>query len=308
MAWNSRRRRPGSGPWAFVVQNPLLAACFVLGAGLLAVGRSEGELSRELRGWADDATASVLELAAGPVAEGRRWIEGVGTFLRVYEENQRLRDENSRLRLAQGELDELRRRVRRYEQLLKVPADAPVDGVAGRVIADLSSPFLRTVLVNAGELQGVARGQAVVDDRGLLGRVVGTGRRSARVLLLTDVNSRIPVIIEGADLKAILAGDNTDRPNLLYLPPGSRLTAGTRVLTTADGGALPPGIVVGSVVRGETAPRVQLFTSEWRADFVRVLQYTAPVDVDAPAGEPAVTPGAPAVPAAPATGGGGRPT
>jgi rod shape-determining protein MreC len=238
------------------------------------------------------ATGLPVSIADDPLllrraGHGKRWIDGVGTFFSVYEENQRLRDENAKLRLAQSEVGELQRKVERYEQLLKVPTEAPVSGVAGRVIADMSGPFLRTILVNAGSDQGVLKGQAVVDDRGLLGRIVGTGRKSSRVLLLSDLNSRIPVIVEGANLKAILAGDNSDRPTLEYLPPGSRLVAGARVLTTADGGALPPGIVVGVVVKGQTAPRVELFTSERRADFVRVLQYQAPVDVDAEPEAPA---------------------
>lgn len=281
MAWNFRRRRSASGLWAFIAQNPALALFAVAAVALLAISKSQGELSQGLRGYADDLTASAMQLVAGPAAEGKRWIDGVGTFLSVYEENQRLRDENAKLRQAQSEVGELQRKVVRYEQLLKVPTEAPVSGVAGRVIADMSGPFLRTILVNAGADQGVLKGQAVVDDRGLLGRIVGTGRKSSRVLLLSDLNSRIPVIVEGANLKAILAGDNSDRPTLEYLPPGSRLVAGARVLTTADGGALPPGIVVGVVVKGQAAPRVDLFTSERRADFVRVLQYQAPVDVDA---------------------------
>lgn len=281
MAWNFRRRRSASGLWAFIAQNPALALFAVAAVALLAISKSQGELSQGLRGYADDLTASAMQLVAGPAAEGKRWADGVGTFLSVYEENQRLRDENAKLRQAQSEVGELQRKVVRYEQLLKVPTEAPVSGVAGRVIADMSGPFLRTILVNAGADQGVLKGQAVVDDRGLLGRIVGTGRKSSRVLLLSDLNSRIPVIVEGANLKAILAGDNSDRPTLEYLPPGSRLVAGARVLTTADGGALPPGIVVGVVVKGQAAPRVDLFTSERRADFVRVLQYQAPVDVDA---------------------------
>lgn len=281
MAWNFRRRRSATGLWAFIAQNPALALFAVAAVSLLAISKSQGELSQGLRGYADDLTTSAMQLVAGPAAEGKRWIDGVGTFFSVYEENQRLRDENARLRMAQSEIGELQRKVVRYEQLLKVPTEAPVSGVAGRVIADMSGPFLRTILVNAGSDQGVLKGQAVVDDRGLLGRVVGTGRKSSRILLLSDLNSRIPVIVEGANLKAILAGDNSDRPTLEYLPPGSRLVAGARVLTTADGGALPPGIVVGVVVKGQAAPRVELFTSERRADFVRVLQYQAPVDVDA---------------------------
>lgn len=292
MAWNSRRNR-SSGLWAFVVQNRLFVLLFVAAVVLLSASRGQGELTALVRGASDDVAASAMELVAGPAAEANRWIEGVGTFLSVYEENQRLRDENARLRMAQGELGELQRKVRRYEELLRVPTEAPVGGVAGRVIADMSGPFVRSVLVSVGREQGVVNGQAVVDDRGMLGRIIGTGKRSSRVLLLTDLSSRIPVIVEGANLKAILAGDNSDQPTLEYLPPGSRLTAGARVLTTADGGVLPPGIVVGIVVKGTTSPRVSLFTSERRADFVRVLKYQAPVDVDS---EPEVPPPAAPVP------------
>jgi rod shape-determining protein MreC len=294
MALNSSRRR-SSGLWAFAVQNRLLVLLLIVGVGLLAVSRGQGELTQSLRGAVDDFTSGAMEVFAAPAAEANRWIEGVGTFLTVYEENARLRDENVRLRMALGELGELQRKVRRFEELLRVPTEAPVAGVAGRVIADLSGPFMRSMLVNVGSAGGVTKGQAVVDDRGLLGRVVGTGKRSSRVLLLTDFNSRIPVIIEGANLKAILVGNNTDRPTLEYLPPGSRLTAGSRVLTTADGGALPPGIVVGVVAKGSRSPWVQLSTSERRADFVRILRYTAPVDVDgpneaAPSSSPGVSP------------------
>jgi rod shape-determining protein MreC len=296
MAWNSRRQRR-SGLWAFVLENRVLALFFVAGVGLLAVSRGQAELTNSLRGLADDAAATVLDLVAGPAATANRWIEGVGTFFSVYEENQKLRDENARLRMAQSELGKLQREVKRYERLLRVPAEAPVAGVAGRVIADMSGPFMRSVIVSVGRDQGVAKGQAVVDDRGLLGRVIGTGRRSSRVLLLTDPNSRIPVIVEGANLKAIMAGDASDRPTLSYLPPGSRLTVGARVLTTADGGALPPGLIVGVVVRGTRSPRVELFTSERRADFVRVLDYQAPVDVDAEGdSKPLPQPGAVRVP------------
>jgi len=115
------------------------------------------------------------------------------------------------------------------------------------------------------------------------------------VLLLTDLNSRIPVMIEGANLKAILVGDNTSQPVLEYLPPGSRITAGARVITTPDGGVFPPGVPVGTIAAGSRTPRVELFTAEGRADFVRVLHYEAPVDVNEAAPEP--LPGATNAPA-----------
>jgi hypothetical protein len=174
MAWNFRRRRSASGLWAFIAQNPALALLVVAGGVLLGISKTQTELSLGLSGVADDLTASVMELVAGPANEGKRWIDGAGTFFSVYEENQRLRDENAKLRQAQSEVAELQRKVERYEQLLKVPTEAPVSGVAGRVIADMSGPFLRTILVNAGSDQGVLKGQAVVAFVTLKSGIEGT--------------------------------------------------------------------------------------------------------------------------------------
>lgn len=280
MAWNHRRRRPSSSTWAFFAHNPALALFSAIAFVILVFGRMQPALFEDVRGVVDDAGAWVMEILSGPAGELKRWGEGLGSFFSTYEENQRLRQENAKLRASQSELAELQRKVQRFELLLKIPADAPVTAVAARVIADTSGPFVRTILVNIGRAQDVEKGQAVVDDRGLLGRVIATGHRSSRVLLLSDLNSRIPVIVEGENLKAILVGDNSDSPTLEYLPSGSRIRAGSRVVTTSDGASFPPGVAIGIVVKGENSPRVKLFTSEGRADFVRVLSYQAPVDVD----------------------------
>lgn len=279
-----------------VANNLGLVLCTVVALGVLVFARVQDSSFDGARGWLNDATAPFMEMLSGPSAEVRRWSEGVNSFFSVYSENQKLREEVEALRAAQRDLATLERKVLRYEELLKIPADAAVTSVAARVIADSSGPFVRTVLINGGGGQGIVKGQAVVDERGLLGRVITTGNHSSRVLLLTDLNSRIPVMVEGANLKAILVGDNTGQPVLEYLPPGSRITVGARVITTPDGGAFPPGVPVGVIAPGSRAPRVELFTNEGRADFVRILQYTAPVDVDETA--PEAVPASPAAPAA----------
>lgn len=283
MAWDRRRRRASeTGPWGFVQHNLSLVALIVVALGILVYARAQGDVFESAREAFNDAEAPIMETLAVPAAEAKRWSNGIGSLFTLYAENQRLREENERLLAAQSELAYLQRKVQRYEELLKAPAEADVTSVAARVIADASGPFAHTVLVNAGRAQGVTKGQAVVDERGLLGRIIAAGERSARVLLLTDLNSRIPVMIEGDNLKAILVGDSSLRPMLEYLPPGSRLTAGARVVTTPDGGVFPPGVAVGRIAAGSNGLRVQLFTGEGRADFVRVLHYMAPVDVDQP--------------------------
>lgn len=287
MAWERRRRRGSeTGPLAFIAHNLSLAGFVLLALGLLVVARADDGFFDEARASLNDAGAPIMEALSVPAEMFKRGSEDFQSLFSMFADNQKLREENERLRATQTELADLRRKVQLYEQLLKAPAEEAVTSVAARVIADASGPFVHTVLLNAGRAQGIGKGQAVVDERGLLGRVITSGNRSARVLLLTDLNSRVPVMIEGANLKAILVGDNSGRPVLEYLPPGSRIKAGARVVTTPDGGVFPPGVPVGTVAKGSSVPRVQLYTVEGRADFVRVLHYTAPVDVDDAAPEP----------------------
>jgi rod shape-determining protein MreC len=288
MAWDRKQRRKLSdaGNWAFVTSNLSFLFFFVLAISIMVASRAQIPLFDSAREAVNDAVAPVYEIAAEPAAMVKRWGQGFGSLFEIYEENQRLREENARLIAKQNELVELERKVARYEELLKAQTDPSVDSVAARVIADASGPFVHTVLINAGHNQGIAKGQAVVDELGLIGRVIASGNQSARILLLTDLNSRIPVMVEGVNLKAILTGDNSVRPLLEYLPAGARIPAGARVVTTPDGGVFPPGIPVGTVAGNSRTPRVNLFTGEGRADFVRILSYTAQVDVNTAAPEP----------------------
>jgi len=149
------------------------------------------------------------------------------------------------------------------------------------VVADNGGAFVRTALVAAGYRDGVRRGDAAMTGEGLVGRVVEVGQRSARILLLTDINSRIPVVVERTRDQAILAGDNSDNPQLLYLPHGSSLVPGDRVVSSTAGGAFPPGLpigVVGSVQNGTAI--VSLFVDWDRLEYLRLVDYHLPGILD----------------------------
>jgi rod shape-determining protein MreC len=133
---------------------------------------------------------------------------------------------------------------------------------------------VQTVIVNAGADQGVAKGMAAVNERGLVGRVIEVGRRSARVLLLTDFNSRVPVMVEPSRDQAILAGDNSREPALVFLPLNPRLSVGDRVVTSGRGGVLPPGLAVGVVSRiDDHKVTVAPFVDWDRLAYLRLLEY-----------------------------------
>ena len=144
----------------------------------------------------------------------------------------------------------------------------------GRSVADAGGPVVHTVLVDVGTEDGAARGMAAVNERGMIGRVIEVGRHSARVLLLTDFNSRIPVLVEPSRDQAILAGNNTRRPTLVFLPLNPRLAIGNRVFTSGRGGVLPPGLEIGTVIAIDDAVvTVEPSVDFARLEYLRLLEY-----------------------------------
>jgi rod shape-determining protein MreC len=136
---------------------------------------------------------------------------------------------------------------------------------------------VKTLLVNAGQREGVKKGQAVVTGDGLAGRIVEIGSKSARVLLLTDLNSRVPVIVETSRYRGILAGDNTDRPRLIFLPANAKTSNGQRVVTSGHGGVFPPGLPIGTISAvGDGDIRIQPFADWERVEYLSVLLYEIP--------------------------------
>lgn len=251
-----------------------------LAVALLLLGRAETYVFDQARQVATDIAAPLLELASRPVAATRRLVERTDQYAYVFDENENLRDENSILLEWKEKALRFEAKIARYEALLNVQVDPSISYVTGRVVGDSGGPFVETYIVNLGRKHGVASGQAVVDSDGLIGRIVSTGANASRILLLTDLNSRVPVVIEPTRYRAVLAGDNTPWPRVEYLPTGSGVAPGDRVVTSGHGGLMPAGLPVGVVIATDDGfLRVQTFSNRDRLDSVRVLQYDFPSDV-----------------------------
>jgi rod shape-determining protein MreC len=134
-------------------------------------------------------------------------------------------------------------------------------------------PFRKSVLINVGARDGIVDGWAVMDGLGLAGRIAGVGQRSSRVMLLTDSNSRVPVILQPSGQRAILSGDNGPAPVLEFIETPDDIRPGDRVVSASDGGVFPPGLLVGEVVLdSDRRLRVRLAADYGRLDFLRVLR------------------------------------
>ena len=242
--------------------------------GLLLLGRAETTLVERLRTEFTDVVAPVLDALSRPVATVSEIVEDFRELAQLRAENARLREEIERASAWPAVARRLEAENRALRDMLHFPSGPRIGFISARVIADGGGPFVRSVLLNAGARDGVKKGQAAVNGAGLVGRVSETGRRSARVLLVTDMNSRIPVVVESTRVRAILAGDNSDRPLMVFLPEDANVAPGERVVTSGHGGALPPGLPVGVVASvHDGSVRVKPFVDWRRLEYMRVIDF-----------------------------------
>jgi len=250
----------------------------VVGAfALMLLGKADTLLVERIRTAVGDAAAPILEFIARPIDSISGAVEGIGELADLRARNVFLERENERLRHWQTVARQLEAENTALRSLTDMAPDPRLRFVTARVVGDQGGAFARSVLVNAGNRDGVAKGQAAITSEGLAGRVAEVGVRSARVLLVTDFNSRIPVLVgEGRD-RAILAGDNTNQPRLRYLAPGTEIGPGDHVVTSGHGAIFPPGLPIGVVTQAsETTLRVQPFVDWAHMEFLRLADYELP--------------------------------
>jgi rod shape-determining protein MreC len=221
-----------------------------------------------------DALAPIMAAVERPVAAIESGVENAKNLLALREQNVALRAERDALMQWQAVARRLEAENRELRAMLQMAPDPRVRYVTARVIGNSAGAFVREVLIAAGARDGISKGQAALTGEGLAGRVTEVGNRSARVLLLTDINSRIPVLLEHSRHRAILAGDNSNRPRLLFLPPGAVPEAGDRIVTSGDGGAFPAGLPVGVVGSVEEGVVTVLPFVDWdRLEYLQLVDY-----------------------------------
>ncbi len=247
----------------------------VLGAiAAMMLGKIDAVMMERVRVLTTDAVAPILDAISRPVESANRLILEAKDLYAIRSVNAKLTQENARLLHWQTVARKLEAENTSLRNLLNFVQDKNASFITARVIADTGGAFANSILLNAGERNGVRKGQAAVTGAGLVGRITGIGKRSSRVLLITDLNSRIPVVVQPSGVRAILAGDNSEHPKLIHLQPGAVVGQGDRVVTSGHGGAFPTGLPVGRVSTvGDSGILVRPFTDRTRLGYVRLLDY-----------------------------------
>jgi rod shape-determining protein MreC len=241
----SRRRQYG-----LFIGYVLAVAGAVLGAALLLASRFNPPAFAALRMGAASITAPVSGALAWAIGGVASVPASIGDYFAVYARNKALTAELERTRALLTRARVIAYDNRRLTALLRLRERGVEPVVTARLVSSTASSGRRFALLNAGRWQGVLPGMPVRGPEGVVGRVVETGPAVARVLLLTDAESLIPVRRTRDGLPAIVAGRGDGTVEVRSVATSVRFQPGELFVTTGTGGIYPPGIPTARTVRG----------------------------------------------------------
>ena len=194
----------------------------------------------------------------------------VKKHVNLYSNYNQLKEENDKLRNNISKTDFLELENIQLRKLIEEQVTSSSNLVSARVMLDKQSPFLNSFIINIGSNKGIKKGMAVLDGKNFIGRIVDVNFFSSRVLLVSDLNSKIPVLIEPSGYHAILSGRGTNKPTLEYLPKNHKVQSGDKVYTSGKEGIFAPGIPIGKVKVDDEKIFTSLFSDISQIMFINI--------------------------------------
>ena len=224
-----------------------------------------------LRSLINDGIYRISAISSSPIKFSGATKDFFVKHIFVYKENERLKTEIDELKNKNFETLYLRTENNKLQNVLKLEKESPYKAVNAKVILDKNSPYLNSIVINKGSNAGIKLGMPVLNEGSLAGRIVEVNFISSRILLLNDLNSRIPVVVSPKGSQAILSGVGKKQPDLQYLPENFELSDKENlVFTSGKDGVLFPGIPVGKAILNDGKISVKLFSDPEQILFVSI--------------------------------------
>ena len=195
----------------------------------------------------------------------------IQSHFEIYEQYELIKLKLEQLNNQQNKIDYLKIE---NDKLRKVIDDSDIysyETITSKVLVDKESPFLKSVILNKGFNSGLKKGMPVLKGPYFVGRITEVNYLSSRVLLISDLNSKIPVLIEPMGYQAIMSGTGDDLAQLDFLPKNHQLEVGNMVYTSGTGGIFFPGIPIGRVELIEEKFYVKFFSDLSQLYLINVI-------------------------------------
>ena len=248
-----------------------LFVLILLSLSIFALDISKLKPIKILRSLLNDGVYRISAISSSPIKFSGTVKDFFITHIFVYKENRKLKTELEELKNKDFQTLYLQTANKRLQDIIQLEKKSAFTTIAAKVILDKNSPYLNSVIINRGSSSRIKLGMPVLSEGNLVGRVVEVNFLSARILLLNDLNSKIPVMISPKGSQAILSGRGEDKPKLEYLPEKFELSDKNLVFTSGKDGIFFEGIPVGNVIFEDNKIKVKLFSDPNQVSFVNVI-------------------------------------
>ena len=247
---------------------------FITTFALMLLNKTETELVEKTSTVATDIVSPVIDVLLIPARTVASLYDYLSELKEIHQENKSLRQENKKLLTARDKARVLEIENKILSNLLNYVPPPEATFVTAKVIAEEGDAFSHSIIVYVGDSTSVRRGQVAMSDSGVVGRVDRVGKGYAKIVLVTDINSKIPVMVERTRVRGILSGDNTLTPKMIFIPLFAELTVGDRIVTSGVAGMFPAGLPVGKISSVEkNNVKIKLVTDLDRLEYVKIVEY-----------------------------------
>tara|TARA_B100000700_G_C15024287_1_gene847347 strand:+ start:1558 stop:2397 length:840 start_codon:yes stop_codon:yes gene_type:complete len=209
-------------------------------------------------------------IASSPIKGVETIFETSKEHIMLYNNYQKLKEENEELKNEVTKSDFLTLENTQLREIIGEQIESNSNLVTSRVMLDKQSPYLNSFILNSGTNKNIKKGMAVLDGKYFIGRIVDVNFFSSRVLLISDLNSKIPVVIEPKGYHGILSGRGTKDPIIEYLPENSLIENGNKIYTSGKEGIFSPGVPVGEIKIIGKKINVNLFSDLSQITYVNI--------------------------------------
>ena len=247
-----------------------LFALTILSIVLIFLETLEFKPLNNIRSFVKDIVYRGALIATYPLKSFSSFYQFMENHINLYSNYKELITENEELKNNISKSDFLELENSQLRKLIEEQTESPSNFVSARIMLDKQSPYLNSFVINMGGNKNIKNGMAVLDGKNFVGRIVDVNFFSSRVLLVSDLNSKIPVIIEPSGHHAILSGHGTNKPILEYLPENYTIQDGDKVYTSGKEGIFSPGIPIGEIKIEKNVVKTSLFSDLSQITFVNI--------------------------------------
>lgn len=252
----------------------LIIILFFASVLLFISNYNETESAKRIRAISSQYSYLLSSTLTTPINMLMNGYDKIDDIKKVYLENERLKGNQLAESISFQEIISMKLKLEKYESLLNLFDENDYSFSTARVISNISNNYINTIIVKSGSKNGIKTGMPIIGLKGLVGFIDEVRNNTSVGILLTNINSRIPVSISKNSYQAIMMGQDFNRPKIIFAKEKRLIKVGDLVSTSGKGGIYPPYILVGKIINiEEDNVEVQLFEDIDSLSHVRLIGF-----------------------------------